>query len=131
MARACPADMAMSKLLVTSLLLAGLMATAPVVAEPAKRERCSGVPASLFEARIGEQVGRYAFEGEMLKPFLQLWHASRRPQLPVPPESVTVYVVPGHPYLVGYQFQGCMIAFLAVERQQLWHWLRPQIGWPA
>ena len=47
------------------------------------------------------------------------------------PESVTVYAVPGKPYVVGYERQGCMIAFLAVQYQELWRWLRPSVGWLA
>ena len=47
------------------------------------------------------------------------------------PESVTVYVMPGKPYVVGYERRGCMIAFLAVPYQELWHWLRPSVGWLA
>lgn len=121
----------MSKLLLASLLLAGGMTGTSVVAEPVEPAACRGVPAPLFEARIPEQVHRYAFDGKMLQPFLKLWQTARRPQLSASLERVTVYAVPGRPYLVGYQNQGCMIAFLAVERQQFWRWLRPQIGWPA
>ena len=51
------------------------------------------------------------------------------PDLPVRPERVTVYAVPGHPFLVGYQSGDCMIAFLAVDRQRLLQWLRPRLGW--
>ena len=45
------------------------------------------------------------------------------------PEKVTVYALPGLPFLVGYQNGDCVIAFLAVERQRLLQLLRPQIGW--
>jgi hypothetical protein len=31
--------------------------------------------------------------------------------------------------LIGYESGGCMIAFLAVERQRLLQWLRPRLGW--
>ncbi len=83
----------------------------------------------MFEQRIPDQVQRYEFDHAMLEPFVQLWHAAQRPDLPVRPERVTVYAVPGHPFLVGYENGDCMIAFLAVDRQRLLQWLRPRLGW--
>jgi hypothetical protein len=67
----------------------------------------------------------------MLEPFLQLWQAGHRPDLPLPLERVTVYALPGQPFLIGYQSGQCVIAFLAIDRQRLLKVLRPQIGWPA
>lgn len=122
----------MSKLMAALLLLLiGAIAADPAAAERGKDRACRGLPAISFEERFPEQMRRYAFDGKLLKPFIQLWQAARRPDLPVSLERVTVYALPGHPYLVGYQSQGCLIAFLAVERQKLWSLLRPQIGWPA
>jgi hypothetical protein len=65
----------------------------------------------------------------MLEPFLRLWQSGDRPELPMLPESVIVYAAPNRPYVVGYERHGCMIAFLAVPQQELWHWLRPSVGW--
>jgi hypothetical protein len=84
---------------------------------------------SLFEQRVPDRIQRYAFDRAMLEPFVQLWHATRRPDLPLRPEKVTVYALPGLPFLVGYQTGDCVIAFLTIERQRLLQLLRPQIGW--
>jgi hypothetical protein len=92
---------------------------------------CAGAPVQPFERRLSEQVRRFAFDGTMLEPFLRLWQSGDRPDLPMSPESVIVYAAPGKPYVVGYERQGCMIAFLAVTHQELWHWLRPSVGWLA
>lgn len=113
------------------LLLTGAIAAGPAGAEGGRDRVCRGLPAIKFEQRFPQQGQRYAFDGKLLEPFIQLWQATRRPDLPTSPERVTVYALPGHPYLVGYQSQGCLIAFLAVQRQKLWSLLRPQIGWPA
>jgi hypothetical protein len=96
-----------------------------------KVEVCAGAPVQPFERRLSEQVRRFAFDGAMLEPFLRLWQSGDRPDLPVSPESVTVYALPGKPYVVGYEHEGCMIAFLAVPHQELWRWLRPRLGWLA
>jgi hypothetical protein len=101
----------------------------PVV--PERDKPCAGAPVQRFERRLSEQVRRFPFDGAMLEPFLQLWHSDGRPDLPLSPESVTVYALPGKPYVVGYEHEGCMIAFLAVTHQELWHWLRPRLGWSA
>ncbi len=90
---------------------------------------CPGITTSSFEQRIPEQVRRYEFDRALLEPFVQLWHAAQRPDLPVRPERVTVYAVPGRPFLIGYETGECVIAFLAVERQRLLQWLRPRLGW--
>jgi hypothetical protein len=112
------------------VLLALLYPADPVIAQPASVARaCSGIPVSAFEQRIPSQVRRYEFDHAELKPFVQLWHAAQRPDLPVRPERVTVYAVPGRPFLIGYESGDCMIAFLAVERERLLQWLRPRLGW--
>jgi hypothetical protein len=97
----------------------------PVVA----KRVCAGTPVQPFERRLSEQVHRFAFDGAMLEPFLRLWQAGDRPDLPRSPESVIVYDVPGKPYVVGYERHGCMFAFLTVPHQELWRWLRPSVGW--
>ena len=112
------------------VLLALLCPVEPAVAQPAPATRaCPGIAISRFEQRIPDQVQRYEFDHAMLEPFVELWHAARRPDLPVRPERVTVYAVPGRPFLIGYESGDCMLAFLAVERQRLLQWLRPRLGW--
>jgi hypothetical protein len=112
------------------VILALLCRVDPAIGNPASvAPACPGIAISMFEQRIPDQVPRYEFDHAMLDPFVQLWHAAQRPDLPVRPERVTVYAVPGHPFLVGYENGDCMIAFLAVDRQRLLQWLRPRLGW--
>ncbi len=114
------------------VFLALLCRVDPAIGEPATVARaCPGIAISMFEQRIPDQVQRYEFDRAMLEPFVQLWHAAQRPDLPVRPEKVMVYAVPGHPFLIGYESGDCMIAFLAVDRQHLLQWLRPRLGWPV
>jgi hypothetical protein len=121
----------MCKLLVAALLMGTAVAAVhPVMAEAGTQvEPCAGAPVHPFERRLSEQVRRFAFDGAMLEPFLRLWQSGDRPDLPMSPESVIVYAVPGKPYVVGYERQGCLIAFLAVPHQELGHWLRSSVGW--
>jgi len=121
----------MPKLRASALVLLALLCPIdPAVAQQASvAHACPGIPVSAFEQRIPGQVRRYEFDHAMLKPFVQLWHAAQRPDLPVRPERVTVYAIPGHPFLIGYESGECMIAFLAVDRERLLHWLRPRLGW--
>jgi len=111
----------------------GLVASLrPVV--PKRNDRfgvCTGAPVQPLERRLSQHVRRFAFDGVLLEPFLRLWQSGDRPDLPMSPESVIVYAAPGKPYVVGYERQGCMIAFLAVTHQELWRWLRPSVGWLA
>jgi len=113
------------------VLLALLRPVDPAVAQQDATggRACPGIMQSLFEQRFSNQVQRYAFDQAMLEPFVELWRSARRPDLPLRPERVTVYALPGLPFLVGYQHGDCVIAFLAVERQRLLQLLRPQIGW--
>jgi hypothetical protein len=92
---------------------------------------CPGIVTSLFEQRFPDQVQRYAFDDTMVEPFVELWASARRPALPLPTERVTVYSLPGRPFLVGYQHGDCVIAFLAIGRDQLLQLLRPRLGWPV
>lgn len=123
----------MSKLLAALLVTGALVADATPVAAAQKigGKSCPGAAVASFERHFPQQVRRFGFDGGMLEPFVKLWRSGRRPDLPVSPESVTVYALPGKPYVVGYEREGCLIAFLAVERQNLWQWLRPRFGWPA
>lgn len=122
----------MLKPLAAALLLAAVASAEPAAAAPpAKLKVCPGLAVAALERRFPERAESYAFAGSMLKPFVELWHASRRARLPVSPKRVTVYALPGKPYLVGYQRHGCVIAFLTVQRQELLRWLHPRLGWPA
>jgi hypothetical protein len=119
----------MSRLMPAALLLAAIAtSSAGAAAQPAM---CRGVALATFEQRVPGETRRFAFAGEKLAPFLELWTAGQRPRLPAPPESVIVYALPERPYLVGYQREGCVIAVLAVERRTLLRLLQPQLGWPA
>ena len=82
-----------------------------------------------FEQRFPKPVARFAFEHAMLEPFVELWQSGQRPALPVQPERVTVYALPGKPLVIGFMSGECVIALLTVERQRLWQWLRPRLGW--
>jgi hypothetical protein len=117
-----------STLLVSTLLLAALPARGQT--NPAAR-LCPGLNVASFEQRFPAPVQRFAFEHALLDPFVELWRAQRRPTLPLIPERVTVYALPGKPLVIGYQSGDCVIALLTVERQQLWQWLRPRVGWTA
>jgi hypothetical protein len=121
----------MSKFVAGALLVSTLaLATAPAGAEPATAARlCPGITVARFEQRFPEPVQRFAFEHALLEPFVELWQAGRRPTLPLPPERVIVYALPGKPLVIGYQSGDCVIALLTVERQRLWQWLRPRLGW--
>ena len=123
----------MPKVLALAMTLVMLLYSGEVAAAPEARAHsaCPGIVQSAFEARFPHQIERYAFDREMLEPFLQLWQAGHRPDLPLPLERVTVYALPGQPFLIGYQSGECVIAFLAVDRQRLLKVLRPRIGWPA
>ena len=121
----------MPKLRASALVLLALLCPvgSAIAQPPSVAPACPGIAISSFEQRIPDQVQRYGFQRAMLEPFVQLWHAAQRPDLPIRPERVTVYAVPGHPFLVGYESGDCMIAFLAVDRQRLLEWLRPRLGW--
>ena len=121
----------MPKLLTIALLISiTSIPTARLAAEQnAAREICPGIAVTLFEQRLPNGSRRYAFEHGLLKPFVDLWRSGQRPALPARPERVMVYSVPGHPFLIGYQSGACMIASLSVERERLWRWLGPRIGW--
>ena len=123
----------MSKVLASTLLVSTLLLTALPArsqTEPAAR-LCPGLSVASFEQRFPQAVQRFAFEHALLDPFIELWRAERRPTLPMTPERVTVYDLPGKPLVIGYQSGDCVIALLTVGRQRLWQWLRPRVGWTA
>ena len=121
----------MCKLVVTTLLVSTLLfGAAPVRSQPeAKVRLCPGITVARFEQRFPKPVERFAFEQAMLDPFVELWQSSQRPALPMRPERVTVYALPGKPLVIGFVSGECVIALLTVERQRLWQWLRPRLGW--
>jgi hypothetical protein len=121
----------MPKLLAIALLICIMsVPTARLAAEQnVTREICPGMAVTLFEQRLPSRARRYAFEHRLLKPFVELWQSGQRPALPARPERVMVYSVPGHPFLIGYQSGACVIASLSVDRERLWRWLGPRIGW--
>ena len=123
----------MSKLVAGTLLASSLLLAAMAArAEPTPEARlCPGITVARFEQRFPQPVQRFAFEHALLDPFVELWQAGRRPTLPLPPERVTVYALPGKPLVIGYQNGDCLIGLLTVERQRLWQWLRPRVGWTA
>jgi hypothetical protein len=123
----------MSKLLASTFLVSTLLLAAqPVRGEPDTAARlCPGITVARFEQRFPQPVQRFAFEHALLDPFVELWRAGRRPTLPLPPERVTVYALPGKPLVIGYQSGDCVIGLLTMERQRLWQWLRPRVGWTA
>jgi hypothetical protein len=119
----------------TRLAIAFLISIASFVSEgfpaelQAAREICPGIAVASFEQRLPSEAKRYAFKDGLLKPFVELWQGGGRPSLPARPERVMVYSLPGHPLLIGYQSGACVIASLSVERERLWQWLGPRIGW--
>ena len=121
----------MSKLVASTLLVSTLLsAAAPARSQPEPGPRlCPGLTVARLEQRFPKPVERFALEQAMLDPFLELWKSGQRPALPVRPESVTVYALPGKPLVVGFVSGECVIAVLTVERQRLWQWLRPRLGW--
>lgn len=114
-----------------TLVSVALSGAGAAAGEPPALRACPGIAAAHLKEGTPDEVRHFAFGGAMLEPFLELWSSGRRPHLPLPPERVTVYVVPNHPYLVGFERQGCVIAFLKVDRRKLWQKLRGRIGWPV
>jgi hypothetical protein len=121
----------MSKFVASTLLVSTLLsAAAPARSEPEPGPRlCPGLTVARLEQRFPKPVERFALEQAMLDPFLELWKSGERPALPIQPESVTVYALPGKPLVIGFMSGECVIAVLTVERQRLWQWLRPRLGW--
>jgi hypothetical protein len=121
----------MSKLIASALLVSILLLGAePARSQPEPAARlCPGLSVAGLEQRFPKPVERFALERAMLDPLVELWQSGRRPALPMRPESVTVYALPGKPLVIGFMSGDCVIALLTVERQRLWQWLRPRLGW--
>lgn len=121
----------MPRTLVAALCIALTLTASDARANTPARAMCPGMRADLIEQKLSREIRRFAFEGQMLTPFLELWRAGRRPVFSAQPERVNVWAVPKHPYIVGFERSGCILAFLKVDRRKLWQALRVQIGWPA
>ena len=121
----------MSKIVASTLLVSTLLfAAGPARSQPEANVRfCPGMTVARLEQRFPKPVERFALEHAMLDPFVELWQSGQRPALPMRPERVTVYALPGKPLVIGFMSGDCVIALLAVERQRLWQWLRPRLGW--
>ena len=121
----------MLKLLTIALSVAItlLPAARSSIAQSGSDRVCPGIAVAAFEQRLPPQAKRYAFDHESLNHFIELWHSARRPVLSARPERVLVYSLPDHPFLVSYQSGACVIASLSVEKEKLWRWLAPRIGW--
>ena len=121
----------MSKIVASALLVSTLLfAAGPARSPPEANVRlCPGMSVARLEQRFPKPLERFALEHAMLDPFVELWRSGQRPALPMRPESVTVYALPGKPLVIGFMSGDCVIALLAVERQRLWQWLRPRLGW--
>lgn len=121
----------LNRLQAVILVLLALWPGASPAIEPGVPRPCRGMATAIFEQRFPAQVRHFDFDHDMVESFLRIWRSAKRPALPAAPESVRVYALPDRPYLVGFQRAGCVIALLTVERQALWRWLRPRLGWPA
>lgn len=121
----------MSKFVASLLLVSTVLCAAgPARSQPEPQARmCPGLTVTRFEQRFPKLVERFAFEQAMLQPFVELWQAGERPALPMRPERVTIYSLPGKPLVIGFMSGDCVIGLLMVERQRLWQWLRPRLGW--
>jgi hypothetical protein len=121
----------MSKLVASAVLVSTLLlAAAPARTQPESRARlCPGLTVARLEQRFPKPVERFALEQAMLDPFVELWRSGERPVMPMRPESVTVYALPGKPLVIGFISGDCVVALLTVERQRLSQWLRSRLGW--
>ncbi|NJO36282.1 MAG: hypothetical protein HC871_00135 [Rhizobiales bacterium] len=116
-----------------AVLAALLMSKGSMAVEQATPDAmsCPGLSVSHFESRFPAKFKRITFGNDMLKPFVELWNAGSRPELPKPPERVVVYAFPGLPLIIGYQERHCIIAYLAIDGPVLQRWLHQHLGWNA
>ncbi|HEX8375617.1 MAG TPA: hypothetical protein VF606_10605 [Geminicoccaceae bacterium] len=105
-------------ILATALLLAAATRPAQACATPPVEALAAGLP----------DAGRHEFAGEIVASFVVLWLAHRRVPLPDFPDRVVVFAAAGHPLLVAYAREGCVIGILPVARDELWAALRQTIG---
>ena len=121
----------MPRMVTVTFLVVILIHAYPTIAEEldANMSSCSGLPINHFESRFPPAVKKLAFDHSMLEPFVELWRAGARPDLPRRPERVIIYALPNLPLVIGYQERDCIIAYLTVDSDILWRWLRPRLGW--
>lgn len=118
--------------LMTVAFLILLMTSENATAQEAPKTQsssCPGLPVSHFESRFPEKIKRLTFDDTMLQTLVDLWKAGARPDLPKPPERVVIYALPGLPLIIGYQERHCIIAYLAIDSDDLRRWLRHRLGW--
>jgi len=121
----------MSKLVMVAFLMTALSSTGSAGEPEVKLDNlsCKGLPVSLFEGRLPAEARRLVLDDTMLQTFVEFWNAGSRPDLPKRPERVVIYSLPGLPLIIGYQERQCIIAYLTIESDKLWRWLRPRFGW--
>lgn len=116
--------------LVTVVALMLISACSTAVAEiNLSGPRCQGLSLDQFESRFPETTRRLIVDASMLGPFVELWHAGARPDLPKRPEQVIIYSLPKLPLIIAYEQGNCIIAYLTVDSDFLWRWLRARLGW--
>ena len=119
-----------NRMLVAVITVMVLAMTASLAAEGDDKDRaCQGLSIVRFESRLPATVRRLTITSAMLGPFVELWKTGARPALPNRPERVVIYALPDLPFIVGYEKNGCIIAYLTIDSADLWRWLRPRLGW--
>ena len=109
-------------------------ATPVNAAEPAAQAApaetgCRGVAVARFERGLPAGTRRYDIGAHLVGPFAMLWAQARRsPEAAAMPSAVTVYARRDRPLLVAYRAEGCVLAVLAVAREELWRALSDQLG---
>ena len=94
-----------------------------------KTDDCEGLSLSRFESRFPASTKRLIIDTSMVGPFVELWRAGARPDLPKRPERVIIYALEDLPLVIGYEEGHCIIAYLTIDSSFLWQWLRPRFGW--
>ena len=117
-----------------TLVALAVTATPVNAAEPAAPAEagCRGVALARFERDLPAGTRRYDIGAHLVGPFARLWaHARRAPEASATPDAVTVYARRDRPLLVAYRADGCVLAVLAVARDELWRALSDQLGQPV
>ncbi|HET6469732.1 MAG TPA: hypothetical protein VFG43_15265 [Geminicoccaceae bacterium] len=118
-----------------TLVALAVTATPVNAAEPAAPEAeagCRGVALARFERDLPAGTRRYDIGAHLVGPFAALWaRAPRSAEAAATPNAVTVYARQDRPLLVAYRAKGCVLAVLAVARDELWRALSDQLGQPV